>query len=158
MQIIALTPDDWQVFRAVRLAMLADAPEAFASTLEDESKHDEAAWRAVLAARMQVVARDERGEVLGTAGGVGDGPTLELIAMWVAPGARRHGVGEALVRRIIELGCTTASRQILLEVAEDNPAAERLYIRCGFSRTGATGPIRSGEPRMRAEMRLALIA
>ncbi len=157
MQIVALTPDDWPVFRAVRLAMLTESPSAYGSTLEAERAQAEAAWRARLAARTQLVALDERGDTLGTAGGLRDGPSLDLVSMWVAPAARGRGVGEALVRRIIDLGRRLACHQILLEVAEDNPGAERLYLRCGFTRTGARGAIRPGEPRMRAEMRLSLV-
>src|SRR5882757_8184906 len=121
MEIVLLTPDDWAVFRAVRLAALAEAPYAFGSTLEDEQHRDEAGWRANLATRAQFVARDGDGTVLGTAGAIREG-----------------------------------GRDVQLRVAEDNPAAERLYVRYGFTRFGEMSPIRPGEPRMRAEMVLRL--
>ena len=56
-ELVRLTPDDWQAYRALRLAALADAPDAFGSTLAGESALDEAAWRAKLGYRVLDWAR-----------------------------------------------------------------------------------------------------
>jgi hypothetical protein len=48
MEIVGLRPEDWAVFRDVRLAALAESPAAFGSRLADEAQHDEARWRARL--------------------------------------------------------------------------------------------------------------
>lgn len=155
--IALLTPDDWAEFRDARLAALAEAPYAFGGVLADEQVHGEAAWRKRLAARAQFVARED-GRTVGMAGVFRDGKNevCELVSMWIAPSHRKRGVGQRIVERVIaharEIGCD----EMRLLVAEDNPAAERLYARCGFTRTGIAGPIRPGEPRLRVEMALAL--
>jgi len=156
MEIVLLVPEDWAMFRALRMAALSEAPHAFSSTLEGERHLGEAAWRAKLATRAQFVARAPDGSPLGTAGAFREADVTELISMWVAPLARGRGVGAALVERVVAHAKEAGCRAVHLHVAEDNPAAERLYARCGFTRTGSVEPIRAGEPRLEATMALAL--
>ena len=59
-----------------------------------------------------------------------------LFAMYVAPEARRRGVGEAIVRRAIEHARAHELEQLELAVAITSHAARRLYERAGFVRTG----------------------
>ena len=97
------------------------------------------------------------GEVVGTAAGIAsDDGTAALISMWVAPGSRGRGVGEMLVHAVLDWARDAAYRAVRLWVADGNGAAERLYLRCGFVRTGATQPIFPGEPPKEFEMELVL--
>jgi ribosomal protein S18 acetylase RimI-like enzyme len=145
-----LTPDDWATFRDVRLKALADAPYAFSSTLVNESLLDETRWRTKLATRAQFVARDD--DVLGTAGAFREGDSTELISMWVAPEARHRGVGAALVTRVVEHARESRSKLVVLRVRVGNHAAERLYARLGFVRTG----VHVDDGELEAEMVKAL--
>jgi ribosomal-protein-alanine N-acetyltransferase len=65
------------------------------------------------------------------------GDEAEILTLGVMPGARRRGVGRAL----LDLLRTQAERRriasIVLEVAADNDAARRLYGAAGFIRVGA---------------------
>jgi ribosomal-protein-alanine N-acetyltransferase len=56
----------------------------------------------------------------------------ELLTLAVLPEARRRGVGGALVQEFLALAAAAGARQALLEVAIDNPVAQRLYGRLGF--------------------------
>ena len=58
----------------------------------------------------------------------------ELITIAVDPKWRKKGVGKALMRAVFEDLMMTPARRLYLEVAEDNPAALRLYGRLGFQR------------------------
>ena len=53
--------------------------------------------------------------------------------VYVAPGARRAGVGDALVTRAIERAAERGARRIELDCNEDNAGAQALYARHGFS-------------------------
>lgn len=144
-------PDDWAIFRRVRLAALQDAPLAFGSSYEREVEADEAGWRKRLAGRAQFVAELE-GKVAGTAGGIHQDAYVALISMWVAPWAREKGLGEALVNAVLGWARGEGRDEVRLWVVVDNPAARRLYARCGFVPTGATQPVNPGETRIELEM------
>jgi GNAT superfamily N-acetyltransferase len=135
---------------------LKDAPYAFGSKFELELHADEDSWRNRLAGRSQFVAELD-GNVAGTAGGIAsDDASAALISMWVAPAARGKGVGEMLVHAVLDWARKEGYPAVRLWVTDGNVAAERLYLRCGFVRTGATQPVFPGEPRMELEMELVL--
>ncbi len=149
-----LTPDDWRIYEEVRLEALREAPYAFGSTWESESGLTEQGWRERLAERVQFVAISED-EVVGTAGGATheDGRTAELVSMWVDPRRRGQGVGDRLVKAVLEWAAESARiDEVRLWVADGNREAERLYARNGFGRTDGVQPIRRGEPRLEFEM------
>ncbi|MFC3807094.1 GNAT family N-acetyltransferase [Terrabacter sp. MAHUQ-38] len=141
MHLHTVRPDEWQSHRDVRLEMLRDAPDAFWFTYADEAVYDEADWRERIEGAWLVQARDDEG-ILGTAG-LGShweperATTATLFGMYVAPRARGRGVGEALVRAVLDEARRMGKSQVVLEVTSSNPAAEQLYARCGFERTGA---------------------
>ncbi len=55
-----------------------------------------------------------------------------LITIDVAPGARRAGVGSALIRGVERRLIEGSARMLSLEVAIDNETAQRFYERHGF--------------------------
>lgn len=91
-----------------------------------------------------VAEDDHSGEILGTVTGVDhalaigdpDGRT-SLWCLAVAPDARHPGIGEALVRALIEQYRVREARALELSVMHDNEQAIRLYKRLGFQRVRA---------------------
>lgn len=131
----------------MRLDALREAPYAFGSTYDREVNLVEADWRRRIARRATFVA-----EVDGTAAGTvaaGDsdevGGAAALIAMWVDPRYRRRGIGDLLVKTVIEWAAERGYGEVFLWVTAVNAAAERLYARNGFVRTGASQDVRPGE-------------
>jgi ribosomal protein S18 acetylase RimI-like enzyme len=61
--------------------------------------------------------------------------------MWIAPEARKQGVGVALVQAVVEWAESEKHRRIILDAANTNTAAIRLYESCGFVPTGKTGAL-----------------
>lgn len=141
-----LGPDDWELYRRIRLDMLKEAPYAFGSTYEREVALDDAAWRRRVTDRVRFLA-EVGAEAAGTVSG-GDGKVdraAAMTAMWVAPRFRRHGVGDLLVKTLIEWAREAGYREMFLWVAAVNERAERLYLRNSFTRTGAVQDVRPGE-------------
>ncbi|WP_416563063.1 GNAT family N-acetyltransferase [Nocardia testacea] len=135
---------DWAVFRHIRLRSLADAPHAFGSTLDTARRRAERDWRALLVGRTQFLAV-VADTAVGTVGVTGDDGEFHLISMWVAPEARGTGVADLLLHAVLEHAGVGGGR-IRLEVTEGNIAAERLYLRHGFRRTGVCGTIGGDRP------------
>ncbi|MFB4161354.1 N-acetyltransferase family protein [Geomicrobium sp. JSM 1781026] len=70
-------------------------------------------------------------------------PTYSSIAMqnswilndlYVLEGARKHGVGEALMKRALQLGKETGANAIELSTAIDNTRAQHLYEKLNYTR------------------------
>ncbi len=139
--VLVLAPDDWPVWRQLRLAALAEAPGAFGSTLAEWSGSGDAEqrWRDRLAnvpsTLVLIVGGEPVGMVSATAHNV-DGE-VELIGLWVAPSGRGRGVGDEAVRQVAAWarerhpGCG-----LVLSVKRDNGPARALYERQGFVDAG----------------------
>ncbi|MBZ4322413.1 GNAT family N-acetyltransferase [Streptomyces huiliensis] len=147
-----LLPDAWRLYRSVRLAALADAPEAFGSTWAAEHAFTEEKWRERLSRRTTFLAERD-GAPCGLAGTVPAGPrTAELVSFWVAPTARGTGAADLLLDAALTWTATHGHTELRLWVTEDNPRAERFYLRHGFTRTGDSQPVRPNEPRLEHAM------
>lgn len=61
----------------------------------------------------------------------------ELLTLAVAPEARRHGTGRALVEDFTDEARDRGAETAFLEVAADNAPARALYAATGWEQTGA---------------------
>lgn len=140
----ALTPDDWPLWRALRLAALTEAPHAFGARLADWQGEgdDETRWRARLSipGARDFVATLE-GVPVGMASGVPseEEGVAELISMWVSPTARGKGVADHLVTAVEHWATESAAKRLRLAVFPANTHALSLYRRHGFTPTGDEG-------------------
>ncbi|KAL2135759.1 hypothetical protein VTI74DRAFT_7129 [Chaetomium olivicolor] len=144
-EITVLRPDDWPLWRELRLRALAEAPYAFGAALADwQGNGDrEQRWRARLEipGSRNIIAH-LGGSPVGMASGVpaGDDPEgIELISLWVSPEARGRGVGDRLLDEIEEWAAGLGRRTMRLSVRPLNEAAIALYRRHGLSETGEQG-------------------
>jgi ribosomal protein S18 acetylase RimI-like enzyme len=146
----SLTVDDWEQARTARLAALADAPYAFASTLGKEQAYDDDHWRRRAGSGRTFGAFDGM-TLIGIATGI---PTEELdppvggdrysrarsdwqlVGMWVAPDYRGQGVADRLVEAVCERARQADADTVTLWVTEINHRASALYRRHGFAPTG----------------------
>ncbi|WP_433561257.1 N-acetyltransferase family protein [Nocardia sp. CA-151230] len=147
-EIQPLHPDDWRLWRELRLRALTESPSAFGSTLAEWTGpgDTETRWRARLTTvPLNVVVRVD-GAPVGMAGGyLRDDGAAELISLWVAAEARDRGVGDAAVCAVIDWA---DQREVVLSVKTDNAPAITLYLRHGFVDAGPS-PDDDGERFMR---------
>ena len=67
------------------------------------------------------------------------GDEAEILTIAVTPGARRRGIGLALLNEAARHACEMGARTMFLEVGESNAAAIALYKRSGFREVGRRG-------------------
>ncbi len=138
-------PDEWAAYRAIRLAALRDAPEAYTATAAQEELFDETQWRWRIGAAHSLVAwRD--GTPIGCVTGLPDAGAHQwtVVAMWVAPGARGTGVGAALLDALADAARADGMESLHLWVVVGNTAALTLYERCGYRATGERATLPDG--------------
>jgi ribosomal protein S18 acetylase RimI-like enzyme len=151
----ALSEDEWQTYRQIRLAALRESPEAFISKLDEEDGFDEDFWRLRMRRSTRLLA--ERDEVavgvvsLSDAKPIHDDSDLqgedvsELFAMWVSPAARGTGVAW----RLVDAAAAEARRQkrshLMLWVVVDTGRAVAFYSSYGFRPSDSRRPVRTDE-------------
>jgi GNAT superfamily N-acetyltransferase len=157
-------PHEWRAYRDLRLRALADSPDAFASTLLAEQRHEDDHWKerlssgATSAWNLPLVTEGDAGPA-GLAWGRIDPAqpeTAHVYQMWVAPEARGAGCGTMLLQAILDWARDAGARTVLLHVTRGNDAAARVYSRAGFAPVGEPEPLRSGSALLSQRMRLEL--
>ncbi|KAF3398793.1 hypothetical protein DPV78_007025 [Talaromyces pinophilus] len=130
-------PSEWELWKEQRLAALKEAPYAFGSKLAEWEDVPEQRWRARLSIpnACQFLAFLD-GKAVGMVGGIlADEPgaeVVDLVSLWVAPAARGHGVGDALIAAVEEWARSIGAARLRLEVVVHNRPARGLYVRNGF--------------------------
>jgi ribosomal protein S18 acetylase RimI-like enzyme len=155
--------DEWPTYRELRLRALADAPDAFGSTLAHEAARSDAEWSSRLATGVHSesdlpLVAEVSGEPIGLAWGriESDPDIATLYQMWVAPERRGLGAGRMLVEAVIAWATSRNARYLTLAVTCGNNAAWRLYERAGFQPIGEPRPLRPGAALLSQPMALAL--
>ncbi|GLY78649.1 GNAT family N-acetyltransferase [Actinoallomurus iriomotensis] len=145
MEITWLGAGDEERYREIRLRALADAPQAFASTYEDESAFSPDVWTSRLTSDKSVnLLAVEDGATLGmTSALIEDGGVAHIVGMWVAPEARGRGVARHLIDTVAGWAVDQGLRELTLWVAEPNAPARALYESCGFRPAGERQPLPS---------------
>jgi GNAT superfamily N-acetyltransferase len=151
-------PEEWRLLRDLRLAALREAPEAFGSTFEREASFSDDQWGPWLAPLEWFVAdaADRPVGLVGLTEVAGRPGRCEILSMWVAPEARRQGIGAVLIGAAREWAAGRGASVFTLGVADGNERGRRFYERLGFSPTGAREPLHSDPGRCTNEYTLAI--
>ena len=163
-KIRTLAEHEWALYKNLRLAALAESPEAFGSTFTKEVQLTDAEWAIRLASpsnsasNFPVVAELDD-QPIGLAWGRIEAaqPALaNLYQVWVHPDYRRLGAGQQLVEAVIAWALSQQAQALELGVTCGDTPAMRLYLRAGFEPVGQPEPIRPGADRLGQTMRLDL--
>lgn len=134
----AVTGDE-VTLRSLRLQALTDQPDAFGSTHQRELARTTPDWFRWIDPGPSFILEVTEGEASGIVAGSHDGAdasTVQLLAMWVHPLARRTGAADLLVEAVLEWARSELADTATLWVTEGNWSAIRLYQRNGFTLTG----------------------
>ncbi len=131
-----LGPDDAEIWRAIRLQALQNAPEAFGQTYEHAVAQPRDSFAETVRSANPLMAAFAGDRAIGTAGlYTVEGPKSAhrgmLWGMYVAPEFRGQRHGERLVEAVIG-AVGPHIRQVHLRVVTENVAAYKLYRRLGF--------------------------
>ena len=137
--VMSAQPEDWERYKAVRLAALMQDPEAFAATLDGEQDQADAFWQdRITSAKATLIASIDDIDLgcLVLIPSWDRDEDLALVAFWVSPQGRGRGVGQALLKAAVAVAKTTEAQRLVLEVGDENEAAIRVYEKMGFLPTG----------------------
>lgn len=140
-EIVRLAPENWNVFRSVRLESLERAPDVFGTALHQEVDKPDSWWRERLASPdVGVYTARSAGDTVAMAGWMlpPSANTRHRAYIWgvyVRDGLRGGGVGRRLVAATLA-DAISRSEAIDLHVRTDNAAAVRLYEALGFRIVG----------------------
>ena len=153
MEITQIGPDDWEAFRAVRLASLSEAPAAFGSRYDDWVDAPAERWTSRLTQVPLTLLAHEAATVVGVVSGqLVEERWVELISLWVDPTARGTGVAVQLIHAVADWAAAQ-DRMTYLMVRSDNTRARSSYERAGFVDRGVPNGWPVGE---RSERRMEL--
>ena len=144
--------DEGTLYRNMRLASLADSPDAFSTTLESAKDRSLESWseqadnaatgrdRAVFLAFIEdqpvgiaALYRDAEDQALG-----------DVVQVWVAPAHRGRGVSGELLDALLSWARDSGFERLSAWVNGENRRAARFFEKHGFEMTGRTEPFRPG--------------
>ncbi|WP_395447700.1 GNAT family N-acetyltransferase [Aminobacter sp. UC22_36] len=140
MTVRLLAPDDYEVFKRIRLEALRTAPEAFASSASDWEKLPDDEWRRRIENNSVVVCfrQDEPVGIMGLMRQQSSkmAHRASLIMVYMRPSERGGGQAAAMLGLLLDHARASGIWQVELAVSAENPAAIRFYRREGFDEIG----------------------
>lgn len=139
-RITRLPPERWQDYKSLRLEMLAQHPEAFATSYEEAASSSQETWmERIHSGLFAINSTDQavgmlslvRRKQLKTA------HVVDLFQMYVQTSVRRQGIGSKLIAgALAELATWDSVSKVVLGVMETQVAAQKLYEKHGFRVVG----------------------
>ncbi len=150
-EIRRITPSDAEQLKSVRLSALGEAPYAFGSTFEGESKLTDDDWthrttRTSYGDERTMFLAFDGDQAVGLAGGMRSqtvADCVEVVSIWISPTVRRTGTARRLIDAVTDWAIGGGATSAELWVTRGNDPAQRLYESMGFVETDDHQPVPS---------------
>jgi ribosomal protein S18 acetylase RimI-like enzyme len=157
----ALTEDEWETYRSLRLEALQESPHAFVAAHADEADKPEDFWRARMRRSVRLVAEADGGNVgvvsIGDATESDSENGGQLFGLWVHPDWRGRSIAANLVRQGAKIAQKQGFKQLYYWVGSDNGRAVAFASSFGFRPTDQRRPMRvAGDDGPEEEIALVL--
>lgn len=157
----ALSEDEWETYRALRLEALQESPDAFVADHASEAAEPEDFWRARMARSVRLVAESGGEQVgvvsLGSAAESDSGEGGQLFGLWVRPDWRGRSIAANLVRQGAHIAEDQGFKQLFYWVGSDNGRAVAFASSFGFRPTDERRPMRGAADGDEPEQEIALV-
>lgn len=137
-------PDEWQLYREVRLRALESDPKFFGSRYDDEKAKPDEFWQERLAdPQCLVLAVFNESQLIGMTGAVVDredptGVTGKLWGSWIEPSWRNKGLSRKMYEaRIAWAKAHPTIKKLVVSHRKSNAVSKRANQRFDFRFTGA---------------------
>lgn len=137
-----LGPEDAEAYRAFRLFMLDDAPEAYGDSVEEAEARPLQVWKSDLSGDRVFFGGYSDNRLVAAANFLQESAKKAshrgwLLGVYVTPEARGSGLSSALIDAVLDYARNKVL-QVHLGVGSYNNPAIRIYERAGFRITGTT--------------------
>lgn len=128
----AVTSENWQSLKELRLKAVADSPEAFGDSIETVSSKSDEYWKDGIA-NSNVFVTEENGVWIGMIVFKQDDDGVWAVkSLWVDPNYRNQGIGKLIMQKAINAAKSTGVKLIELGVNVESKPAINLYESLGF--------------------------
>jgi ribosomal protein S18 acetylase RimI-like enzyme len=138
-RISTLHPDEWQVYKKLRLEALQCEPQAFGTSYAEALQKPDAYWRERLekidpAHGSWMLFAVKAGTPIGMVAAYTSGPDrADIVSVYVTAAERGHGVGRMLLEAILcQIASCSSVKVAALSVNKGQCAAVALYSSLGF--------------------------
>ncbi len=133
-QIRRITPDDWQVYKNIRLEMLDSDPDAFPKQAFNDMRDHQGKWVERIKNGIVIIAFDAE-KPIGMVRGIPalDSRQATIKNMYVNKDYRGQKIGESLLENVLGNLENLGILKVLLEVEDTQESAIKMYQKHGFT-------------------------